>query len=79
MSLNEALRDDIAALEAGVYRLLPRPDKSGRPLLYLDISGNTGVDYTQESLVCDASWSIILDAHLVPIHLLLTVSCPWLL
>lgn len=36
MTLNEALRDDVAALEAGVYRLLPRLDSSGRQLVLLE-------------------------------------------
>ena len=51
MSLCEALRDDVAALEAGVYHLLPGPDLSGQPLLYSNFSCNTGTDYTTESLV----------------------------
>lgn len=50
MSLSEAVKDDLNALRAGVYRLLPS-DSSGRPLLYMDPSLNTGVDYTAESLV----------------------------
>jgi len=51
MSLSEAVRDDMAALESGVYRLLPGPDLSGRPLVYMDSSRNTGASYTPESLV----------------------------
>jgi len=51
MTLSEALRDDLVALEAGVYCLLPRLDASGRQVLYLDPSRNTREGYTSESLV----------------------------
>lgn len=51
MTLSEAVRDDIVALEAGVYRLLPYRDTSGRQLVLLEPRRNTGHGYTTESLV----------------------------
>jgi hypothetical protein len=51
MSLSEALRDDVVALETGVWSLLPHPDLSGRPLVYFQPSRHTGKGYTAESLV----------------------------
>jgi len=51
MTLSEALRDDLVALEAGVYRLLPHSDMAGRQLVLLEPRRNTGEGYTSESLV----------------------------
>jgi len=51
MTLSGALHDDLDALEAGVYCLLPQTDLSGRQLLYLDPARHTREGYTSESLV----------------------------
>jgi len=51
MALSEALRDDLVALEAGVFCMLPRLDASGRQVLYLDPSRHTREGYTSDSLV----------------------------
>jgi len=51
MALSEALRDDLVALETGVFCLLPRLDASGRQVLYLDPSRHTREGYTSDSLV----------------------------
>jgi len=51
MALSEALRDDLAAIEAGVVRLLPHLDSFGRQLIYLVPHNHTGVGYSSESLV----------------------------
>jgi len=51
MSLSEALRDDLVALETGVFCLLPRLDASGGQILYLDPTCHTREGYTSESLV----------------------------
>lgn len=51
MTLSEAMRDDLAALKAGVYRILPNRDSSGRQLIILEPRRNTGDGYTPESLV----------------------------
>lgn len=51
MTLSEAMLDDIPALEAGVYRILPQVDAFGRQLVLLDPKRNTGDGYTVESLV----------------------------
>ena len=51
MTLSEALRDDLVALETGVFCLLPQLDMSGRQVLYLDPSRHTREGYCSESLV----------------------------
>jgi len=51
MILSEALQDDLVALEAGVWCLLPNLDASGRQILYLDVAHHTLNGYTSESLV----------------------------
>jgi hypothetical protein len=55
MTLSEALRDDLPAVEAGVYRLLPHTDLSGRQLLVWEPRRNTKEGYTSESLVSASS------------------------
>jgi hypothetical protein len=50
MRLDEALCDDMVALEAGVYRLLPHPDMSGRSLIYWEPHLHTREGYTSDSL-----------------------------
>jgi hypothetical protein len=52
MTLSEALRDDIVALETGIFCLLPQKDLSGRQMLYMDPSRHSRDGYTSESLVC---------------------------
>lgn len=51
MTLTGALRDDLVALQAGVYRLLPNRDISGRQLMLVQPGRHTGEGYTDESLV----------------------------
>lgn len=51
MTLSEALRDDLTALEAGVYCLLPQLDLSGRRLLYFAPWRHTREGYDSDSLV----------------------------
>jgi hypothetical protein len=51
MTLSEALRDDLDAIEDGVFCLLPRLDLSGRPLLFLDPKRRSDGRYSSESLV----------------------------
>jgi len=53
MTLSEALCDDLVALEAGVYLLLPHADTSGRKLLYWEPHRHTRQGYTSESLVSE--------------------------
>ena len=50
MTLTGALRHDLAALQVGVYRLLP-PDSYGRQVLFIEPHLNTNVNYSLESLV----------------------------
>lgn len=51
MILSEALKDDIVAMEAGVYNLLPLKDLSGRQVLFVLPHNHTGEGYTSDSLV----------------------------
>jgi len=51
MSLAEALNDDILALEAGLFCLLPSRDTSGRLIVYVDPSRHTREGYSAESMV----------------------------
>lgn len=51
MTLSEALRDDYAALQAGVFALLPRRDLSGRLLLFVDRNSLTYEGYDADSMV----------------------------
>jgi hypothetical protein len=62
MTLGEALRDDLVALETCVFCLLPQLDASGRQVLYLDPSRHTREGYTSESLVsCELVKSFCLS------------------
>lgn len=51
MTLSEAFCDDIAALQAGVFTLLPRRDLSGRHLMYVDLVRLSDVEYDPDSMV----------------------------
>lgn len=51
MTLSEALKDDLVALEAGVTRLLPRLDSSGRQIVLIEPHLHTRQDYSSESMV----------------------------
>ena len=51
MTLSEALRDDLAAVKACIFRPLPHLDASGRQLLLVEPSRHTGEGYTSESMV----------------------------
>lgn len=52
MTIDGALRHDKVALEAGVITLLPKPDASGRPILYYLPHRHTRKDYDRDSMVC---------------------------
>lgn len=51
LTLSEALKDDVVALETGVFNLLPAKDLSGRTLLFVSGHKHTREGYTSESLV----------------------------
>ena len=51
LTLSEALRDDVTALESGVYQLLPHKDLSGRRLLYYAPWRHTREGYDTDSMV----------------------------
>jgi hypothetical protein len=51
MTLSQALRDDLVALETGVQQILPRLDSSGRQMVFWEIHRHTRNGYTTESLV----------------------------
>ena len=52
MTIGEALKYDLVALETGFYRLLPKLDVSGRPVIFCVPSTHTREGYTSESQVC---------------------------
>lgn len=54
MTLSEALRDDMVALEAGIYLLLPFKDLSGRQLMYFNPHRHTREGYNSDSLVSES-------------------------
>ena len=64
MTLSEALRDDLTALETGFYCLLPNKDLSGRQILYLEPRRHSGTGYTSESLVSDCA-SVLTECDLL--------------
>jgi hypothetical protein len=51
MTLSEALRDDLVALETASHCLLPNLDANGRPILYNNPPRHTREGYTSESMV----------------------------
>lgn len=51
MTLSEAFCDDIAALQAGVFTLLPARDLSGRHLVYIEGTRLSDVEYDPDSMV----------------------------
>lgn len=51
MTLSGALSDDLAAMETGMFQILPRLDLSGRALLFVDSHRNTRRGYSSESMV----------------------------
>jgi len=51
MTLSEALRDDLVALQAGVCCILPYLDLSGRHLLFMEPTRHTREGYTSQSIV----------------------------
>jgi len=53
MTLSEALRDDLVALEVGWLRLLPKLDASGRQLLITEPARHKREGYTTESMVSE--------------------------
>lgn len=50
MTISEALRDDLDAVQDGVFCLLPIKDSSGRQLLHLE-PGRKSDGYSSDSLV----------------------------
>ena len=66
MTLNEALCDDLAAVEACCVRPLPRLDASGRQLIFLEPSRHTREGYTSESMVrkkCSVVYRCVQYVH----------------
>ena len=53
LTLSEALRNDVTALETGFYCLLPHKDLSGRQIFYLEPRRHTGTGYSSDSLVSE--------------------------
>lgn len=53
MTLSEVLHDDDAALQAGIFALLPHRDLSGRLLLFVDRNRLTYEGYDADSMVSD--------------------------
>lgn len=51
MTLSEALRDDLVALEVGWLCLLPTKDASGRQLIVMEPSRHKREGYTTKSMV----------------------------
>ena len=51
MTLSEALREDLVALEAACKCLLPGVDASGRPIIFFNPPRHTREGYTSESMV----------------------------
>lgn len=51
MKLSGALREDLVAIQTGLYTLLPHPDVSGRPILFMEPRCHTRERYTSESMV----------------------------
>jgi len=60
MTLSGALRDDLVAIEAGMYYILPHPDISGRQIIYVEPKRHTRQGYTSESAVSAAYLGSIL-------------------
>lgn len=55
MTLSGALRDDIAAINAGMYCLMPHKDLSGRQIIYLEPHRHTRQGYSSESMVSNGT------------------------
>ena len=51
MTLSEALKEDLVALDTCVYTLLPHRDLSGRQILYMEPHRHSRKGYTSESMV----------------------------
>jgi len=60
MTLREALRDDLVAMEAGPICRLPHLDLSGRQIFYFEPQRHTRQGYTSESMVSVAYLGPIL-------------------
>ena len=60
MTLSEAVRDDLVALKAGVFNLLPKPDVSGRQMAYVALTRHTMDGYDSESLVSGSCRRVIV-------------------
>lgn len=57
LTLAEALRDDIVAIEAGLHRFLPQSDSFGRRIMFIEPHRHTRRGYNSESMV---SFSVII-------------------
>jgi hypothetical protein len=70
MSLSQALRDDLVALETGVQQILPHLDSSGRQLIFWDIRRHTREGYTSESLVgADSTLHCVVCCYDIKSHI----------
>lgn len=74
MTLSQALRDDLAAIETGVYVELPHRDASGRQILRLDASRYSNDICTPESLVSVDQMSAPFCQVYCMSHLVFSVS-----
>jgi len=68
MTLSEAVRDDLVALETSYSFLLPNSDASGRPIIFSTPQRHTREGYSAESMVsaglcCVALFTIVLNLH----------------
>ena len=70
MTLNEALRDDLVALETGVQQILPHLDSSGRQMVFCDLHRHTREGYTTDSLVsADSHLLCVVHCHDIKSHI----------
>jgi hypothetical protein len=69
MTLNEALRDDLAAVKACFFRPLPHLDASGRQLIFLEPSRHTREGYTSKSMVRKNCGVIYVFSMYTVVHL----------
>ena len=75
MTLSEGLRDDLVALDTGVYTLLSRRDLSGRQILYMEPRCHTREGYSSESMVSGQQKSFVWYANVAICLTELIVDC----
>ena len=73
MTLAEALRDDVVAIEAGMCCLLPQPDLHGRQVFYLEPRRHTREGYTSESMV--RKQCLVWTLRFILCHSLISRTC----